>query len=83
MHCAAVGFTFCYWFVVMSRNLCSHIPIAGKDATQDFEEIGHSNSAKKLLEKYHIGQYEVCMQCCKGGMPSAENMLTGEGTERA
>jgi cytochrome b involved in lipid metabolism len=32
---------------------------AGKDATQDFEEVGHSNSAKKLLEKYLIGTYEV------------------------
>eukprot|EP00197_Chlamydomonas_leiostraca_P007180 CAMPEP_0202865772 /NCGR_PEP_ID=MMETSP1391-20130828/6345_1 /ASSEMBLY_ACC=CAM_ASM_000867 /TAXON_ID=1034604 /ORGANISM="Chlamydomonas leiostraca, Strain SAG 11-49" /LENGTH=129 /DNA_ID=CAMNT_0049545649 /DNA_START=13 /DNA_END=402 /DNA_ORIENTATION=+ len=30
----------------------------GKDATQDFEEIGHSNSAKQLLEKYLIGSYE-------------------------
>ncbi|KAG2485772.1 hypothetical protein HYH03_015485 [Edaphochlamys debaryana] len=30
----------------------------GKDATQDFEEIGHSNSAKKLLDKYYIGEYE-------------------------
>ncbi|GLI63197.1 hypothetical protein VaNZ11_006096 [Volvox africanus] len=30
----------------------------GKDATQDFEEIGHSNSAKKLLEKYLIGEFE-------------------------
>ncbi|PNW71559.1 hypothetical protein CHLRE_16g659350v5 [Chlamydomonas reinhardtii] len=30
----------------------------GKDATQDFEEIGHSNSAKKLLEKYVIGEFE-------------------------
>ncbi|WIA19552.1 hypothetical protein OEZ86_013277 [Tetradesmus obliquus] len=30
---------------------------AGKDATQDFEEIGHSNSARELLEKYHIGGF--------------------------
>eukprot|EP00775_Hariotina_reticulata_P009184 gene9184-9350_t len=30
---------------------------AGKDATQDFEEIGHSNSARELLEKYLIGAY--------------------------
>ncbi|KXZ52484.1 hypothetical protein GPECTOR_9g528 [Gonium pectorale] len=30
----------------------------GRDATSDFEEIGHSNSAKKLLEKYLIGEYE-------------------------
>eukprot|EP00879_Flechtneria_rotunda_P003212 GHRR01003435.1.p1 GENE.GHRR01003435.1~~GHRR01003435.1.p1 ORF type:complete len:136 (+),score=26.44 GHRR01003435.1:171-578(+) len=30
---------------------------AGKDSTQDFEEIGHSNSARELLEKYLIGTY--------------------------
>ena len=33
---------------------------AGKDATEDFEEIGHSNAAKDLLNKYAIGGYEVC-----------------------
>ena len=33
---------------------------AGKDATEDFEEIGHSNAAKDLLNKYAIGDYEVC-----------------------
>eukprot|EP00882_Tetradesmus_deserticola_P008425 GHRQ01008884.1.p1 GENE.GHRQ01008884.1~~GHRQ01008884.1.p1 ORF type:complete len:245 (+),score=29.08 GHRQ01008884.1:842-1576(+) len=30
---------------------------AGKDSTQDFEEIGHSNSARELLENYHIGKF--------------------------
>ncbi|KAF6258879.1 cytochrome b5-like heme/steroid binding domain-containing protein [Scenedesmus sp. NREL 46B-D3] len=30
---------------------------AGKDSTQDFEEIGHSNSARELLEKYLIGKF--------------------------
>lgn len=33
--------------------------LAGKDATEDFEEIGHSNSAKEMLAKYVIGSYEV------------------------
>ncbi len=32
---------------------------AGKDATQDFEEIGHSKSARDMLEKYLIGTYAV------------------------
>lgn len=32
---------------------------AGKDATEDFEEIGHSNSAKEMLAKYVVGKYEV------------------------
>lgn len=31
----------------------------GKDATQDFDEIGHSNSARDLLEKYIIGRFAV------------------------
>lgn len=34
---------------------------AGKDATQDFEEIGHSKSARDMLEKYLIGTYAVSM----------------------
>lgn len=34
---------------------------AGKDATEDFEEIGHSNAAKELLSKYIIGDFEVSM----------------------
>lgn len=43
---------------------CALLPAAppcptGKDATQDFEEIGHSNSARELLEKYHIGGFAV------------------------
>ena len=27
----------------------------GKDATKNFESIGHSNSAKKLMKKFEIG----------------------------
>ncbi|MEW5300485.1 MAG: hypothetical protein WDW36_003415 [Sanguina aurantia] len=30
----------------------------GKDSTQDYDEIGHSNHAKKILEKYVIGLWE-------------------------
>ncbi|GBF89854.1 cytochrome b5 [Raphidocelis subcapitata] len=30
---------------------------SGKDATQDFEEIGHSNSAREMLNKYYLGEF--------------------------
>lgn len=30
----------------------------GRDATEDFEEIGHSNAAKEMLDKYVIGDFE-------------------------
>jgi hypothetical protein len=33
--------------------------LAGQDATQDFEEIGHSNSARQILSKYFIGDFAV------------------------
>jgi len=32
---------------------------SGKDATEDFEEIGHSNAAREMLDKYYIGEFEV------------------------
>jgi cytochrome b involved in lipid metabolism len=34
---------------------------AGKDATQDFEEIGHSKSARDMLDKYLIGAFAVSL----------------------
>mmetsp|Transcript_11226 Transcript_11226/g.33699 ORF Transcript_11226/g.33699 Transcript_11226/m.33699 type:complete len:142 (-) Transcript_11226:539-964(-) len=30
----------------------------GRDATEDFEEIGHSNAAREMLDKYLIGNFE-------------------------
>ncbi|KAK0583304.1 hypothetical protein LWI29_035553 [Acer saccharum] len=29
-----------------------------KDATEDFEDVGHSNSAKEMMEKYYIGEVD-------------------------
>ncbi|CAL0319542.1 unnamed protein product [Lupinus luteus] len=30
----------------------------GKDATTDFEDVGHSDSAKEMMEKYYIGEID-------------------------
>lgn len=32
---------------------------AGRDATDDFEDVGHSTSAREWLQKYYIGEYAV------------------------
>lgn len=32
---------------------------AGKDSTEEFEEIGHSRAAKEMLGKYYIGEFAV------------------------
>ncbi|KAF7721958.1 hypothetical protein EC973_003896 [Apophysomyces ossiformis] len=32
---------------------------AGRDATEPFEDIGHSDEAREMLEKYYIGDLNV------------------------
>uniref|UniRef100_A0A061RYG6 Cytochrome b5 n=1 Tax=Tetraselmis sp. GSL018 TaxID=582737 RepID=A0A061RYG6_9CHLO len=41
------------------------VSASGRDATDDFEDVGHSRSAREWLEKLCIGKYE-------GGDPSVE-----------
>lgn len=36
----------------------STINFAEKDATDDFEDVGHSDSAREMMEKYHIGEID-------------------------
>ncbi|XP_042511621.1 cytochrome b5-like [Macadamia integrifolia] len=31
----------------------------GKDATNDFEDVGHSDSAREMMEKYFIGEIDT------------------------
>ncbi|KQJ97471.1 cytochrome b5 [Brachypodium distachyon] len=35
------------------------LAVTGKDATSDFEDIGHSESAREMMEKYHIGEIDA------------------------
>ncbi|VVB15839.1 unnamed protein product [Arabis nemorensis] len=30
----------------------------GKDATNDFEDVGHSDTAREMMEKYYIGEID-------------------------
>ncbi len=51
--------------MAMSRNGQPYIrPIfvenlSGKDATNDFEDVGHSDSAREMMEKYYIGEIDA------------------------
>ncbi|XP_062109116.1 cytochrome b5 [Humulus lupulus] len=31
----------------------------GKDATDDFEDVGHSDSARDMLKEYYVGEIDV------------------------
>jgi len=33
--------------------------VTGKDATNDFEDVGHSDSARDMMEKYYIGEIDA------------------------
>ncbi|XP_031251082.1 cytochrome b5-like [Pistacia vera] len=34
------------------------LAVTEKDATEDFEDVGHSDSAKEMMEKYYIGDLD-------------------------
>ncbi|KAL3650582.1 Cytochrome b5 isoform E [Castilleja foliolosa] len=35
------------------------IAATGKDATNDFEDVGHSDSAREMMDKYYIGDIDM------------------------
>jgi cytochrome b involved in lipid metabolism len=41
---------------MMVTQTCVYI---GKDASEPFEDIGHSDEARELLEKYYIGELDA------------------------
>ena len=41
---------------------------SGKDATEDFEEIGHSKAAREMLDKYYVGEFEVRLKHPSGSI---------------
>lgn len=32
--------------------------VAGKDATEDFEDVGHSTSARDMMDEYYVGDID-------------------------
>lgn len=44
---------------VFQQNLIkSFFPFLGKDATEAFEDIGHSDEAREILEKYYVADLD-------------------------
>ncbi|XP_021907416.1 cytochrome b5-like [Carica papaya] len=31
----------------------------GKDATDDFEDVGHSNTAREMMDQYYVGEIDA------------------------
>lgn len=54
-------------YIMSSKNYKDHnnyllklsIYFTGKDATNDFEDVGHSDSAREMMEKYYIGTIDA------------------------
>lgn len=41
----------------MIRNFFERL--ADRDATDDFNDVGHSDSARELMEKYYVGEIDT------------------------
>ncbi|GAA0183080.1 hypothetical protein Leryth_019346 [Lithospermum erythrorhizon] len=52
----------------------------GKDATNDFEDVGHSDSARKMLVKFHIGDIDMATVPLKRTHVSSEQATNNSGS---
>jgi cytochrome b involved in lipid metabolism len=53
------------------------LDVAGKDATNSFEDIGHSNDARKMLTSYLIGSLKLSAEEIKKIEEEAEAKAKG------
>ncbi|XP_005177293.1 cytochrome b5 isoform X1 [Musca domestica] len=44
--------------------------VAGRDATKDFIDVGHSQEAREIMKKYYVG--DLAAKDCKGKLPLRE-----------
>ncbi|KAL0436724.1 UNVERIFIED_CONTAM: cytochrome [Sesamum radiatum] len=42
-------------FILFFVQHCDGSLLSGKDATDDFEDVGHSATARAMLEEYYVG----------------------------
>ncbi|XP_063709922.1 cytochrome b5-like [Culicoides brevitarsis] len=50
------------------------LEVAGKDATQDFEDVGHSSAADELMKKFYIGDLTPSTEAKNDETVDAENV---------
>lgn len=41
------------------NNKHGFVVLSGKDATDDFEDVGHSTSARAMMDEYYVGEIDV------------------------
>lgn len=42
---------------------------AGKDATESFEDVGHSDEARDIMSKLYVGEYQAGVSDFAGSQP--------------
>ena len=45
--------------IKLETSLLILLNFTGKDATNDFEDVGHSDTAREMMEKYCIGEIDA------------------------
>lgn len=47
-----------FFSFTLAYNFVGSTLLAGKDATDDFEDVGHSSTAKAMLDEYYVGDID-------------------------
>lgn len=48
-----------FYITMNSKANLSFFVLTGKDATDDFEDVGHSTSARAMLDDYYVGKFDT------------------------
>ncbi|KAA3454721.1 cytochrome b5-like [Gossypium australe] len=51
----------------------------GKDATDDFEDVGHSDSARDMLDQYYVGEIDISTIPTKTTYKPPNRKMVGDG----
>jgi len=52
----------------------------GKEATTNFEDVGHSDDARELLKKYYVGEYDMPTPAKKAEQKTAPSSTSASNT---
>ncbi|PWA72885.1 cytochrome b5, heme-binding site-containing protein [Artemisia annua] len=54
------------------------LDVAGKDASEEFEEVGHGSAARLMLDEYYVGEVDHISTTPKAGSHLKQETITQE-----
>lgn len=53
-----------------------HFILVGKDASQEFEDVGHGSAARLMLDEFYVGELDPNSKVVEGAIDSPSTLAT-------